>query len=433
MNVSTKQQRIAELAKHSPELSFTSLNHYLDLDWLKEAYRRLRKDSAPGCDAQTVEDYGERLDANLQSLLDRAKSGRYVAPPVRRAHIPKGTGQETRPIGVPTTEDKLLQRAVAMLLEPIYEQDFLDCSYGFRSGRSAHGALEDLWRQSMDLGVQWILDVDISKFFDTLDHAQLRQLLQHRVRDGVITRLVGKWLNAGVLEQGAVHYPEQGTPQGGSISPLLSNLYLHYVLDLWFATEVPPRMKGRTFMTRFADDVVMGFECPEDAERVLRVLQKRFAKYGLTLHPDKTRLVAFGRPNRPEAERPGTFDFLGFTHYWGRSRKGKWVIKRKTARTRFNRGLKHLSEWCRSNRHRPVAEQHAKLRQKLTGHFAYYGITGNGLWLQKFVEAVKKIWQKWLSRRSRGAPMPWVRFQHLLRRYPLPPARVVHSIYVAKP
>jgi RNA-directed DNA polymerase len=419
MNVSTKQQRIAELAKHSPELSFTSLNHYLDLDWLKEAYRRLRKDSAPGCDAQTV--------------LDRAKSGRYVAPPVRRAHIPKGTGQETRPIGVPTTEDKLLQRAVAMLLEPIYEQDFLDCSYGFRSGRSAHGALEDLGRQSMDLGVQWILDVDISKFFDTLDHAQLRQLLQHRVRDGVITRLVGKWLNAGVLEQGAVHYPEQGTPQGGSISPLLSNLYLHYVLDLWFATEVQPRMKSRTFMTRFADDVVMGFECPEDAERVLRVLQKRFAKYGLTLHPDKTRLVAFGRPNRPEAERPGTFDFLGFTHYWGRSRKGKWVIKRKTARTRFNRGLKHLSEWCRSNRHRPVAEQHAKLRQKLTGHFAYYGITGNGLWLQKFVEAVKKIWQKWLSRRSRGAPMPWVRFQHLLRRYPLPPVRVVHSIYVAKP
>ena len=433
MDVSTKQQRIAELAKSSPELSFTSLNHYLDLDWLGEAYRRLRKESAPGYDAQTVEDYGERLDANLPSLLERAKSGRYFAPPVRRAHIPKGAGKETRPIGVPTTEDKLLQRAVAMLLEPIYEQDFLDCSYGFRPGRSAHGALEDLWRQSMDLGVRWILDVDIAKFFDTLDHAQLRKLLQHRVRDGVITRLVGKWLNAGVLEQGTVHYPEQGTPQGGSISPLLSNLYLHYVLDLWFATEVQPRLKGRTFMTRYADDVVMGFECQEDAERVLRVLPKRFAKYGLTLHPDKTRLVAFGRPNRQAAERPGTFDFLGFTHYWGRSRKGAWVIKRKTARARFNRGLQRLGEWCRFHRHRPVAEQHAKLRQKLLGHFAYYGITGNGLWLQKFREAVKKLWQKWLSRRSRGAPMPWERFTHLLRRYPLPPARVVHSIYVAKP
>ena len=433
MDVSTKQQRIAELAKSSPELSFTSLNHYLDLDWLGEAYRRLRKESAPGYDAQTVEDYGERLDANLPSLLERAKSGRYFAPPVRRAHIPKGAGKETRPIGVPTTEDKLLQRAVAMLLEPIYEQDFLDCSYGFRPGRSAHGALEDLWRQSMDLGVRWILDVDISKFFDTLDHAQLRKLLQHRVRDGVITRLVGKWLNAGVLEQGTVHYPEQGTPQGGSISPLLSNLYLHYVLDLWFATEVQPRLKGRTFMTRYADDVVMGFECQEDAERVLRVLPKRFAKYGLTLHPDKTRLVAFGRPNRHEAERPGTFDFLGFTHYWGRSRKGAWVIKRKTARARFNRGLQRLGEWCRFHRHRPVAEQHANLRQKLLGHFAYYGITGNGLWLQKFREAVKKLWQKWLSRRSRGAPMPWERFTHLLRRYPLPPARVVHSIYVATP
>ena len=254
MKVSTKQQRIAELAKRSPEVSFTSLNHYLDLEWLEAAYRRLRKDSAPGHDAQTVQDYGEELEANLRSLLGRAKSGSYFAPPVRRVYVPKGTGKELRPIGVPSTEDKLLQRAVAMLLEPIYEQDFLDCSYGFRPGRSAHDALDALWRQSMEARVQWILDVDISQFFDTLDHAQLRTLLHHRVRDGVITRLVGKWLNAGVLEQGAVHYPEQGTPQGGSISPLLSNVYLHYVLDLWFAAEVKPRMKGRAFMIRFADD-----------------------------------------------------------------------------------------------------------------------------------------------------------------------------------
>ena len=433
MKVSTKQQRIAELAKRSPEVSFTSLNHYLDLEWLEAAYRRLRKDSAPGHDAQTVQDYGEELEANLRSLLGRAKSGSYFAPPVRRVYVPKGTGKELRPIGVPSTEDKLLQRAVAMLLEPIYEQDFLDCSYGFRPGRSAHDALDALWRQSMEARVQWILDVDISQFFDTLDHAQLRTLLHHRVRDGVITRLVGKWLNAGVLEQGAVHYPEQGTPQGGSISPLLSNVYLHYVLDLWFAAEVKPRMKGRAFMIRFADDAVMGFERQEDAERVLRVLRKRFVKYGLTLHPDKTRLVPFGRPKDAAADRPGTFDFLGFTHYWGRSQKGKWVIKRKTARTRLNRGLKRIGEWCRVNRHRPLAEQHANLTQKLQGHFAYFGITGNARRIRQYREGVKKLWYKWLNRRSRGAPMAWERFQRLLRRYPLPVARVVHSIYVANP
>ena len=434
MTVSTKQQRIAELAKARPDVSFTSLNHYLDVDWLREAYGRLRKDSAPGYDRQTVADYGLALEANLQSLLDRAKSGTYFAPPVRRVHIPKGSGRETRPIGIPTTEDKLLQRAVVMLLEPIYEQDFLDCSHAFRPGRSAHRVLGTLGSQCMTGGIRWILDLDISKFFDALDHAHLRSFLQHRVRDGVITRLIGKWLNAGVLEQDVMRYPEAGTPQGGSISPLLSNVYLHYVLDQWFAEEVTPRLQGRGFMTRFADDVVMGFEAQEDAEKVLRVLPKRFGKYGLTIHPDKTQLVAFGRPNRAKGTKPGTFDFLGFTHYWGKSRRGKWVVKSKTARQRLSRGLKRIAEWCRRNRHRPVAEQHQELCRKLRGHFAYYGITGNGPWLKKFRQGVRRIWQKWLHRRSRSSTdMPWDRFMRLLERYRLPPARIVHSIYAAKP
>jgi RNA-directed DNA polymerase len=434
MNVSTKQQRIAALAQQQPEVSFTSLNHYLDVDWLREAYRRLRKESAPGHDGQTVADYGKDLETNLQSLLDRAKSGTYVAPPVRRVHIPKGTGIATRPIGIPATEDKLLQCAVAMLLEPIYEQEFLDCSYGFRPGRSAHGALRALWSQGMTGGITWILDVDISKFFDTLDHAHLRSFLQHRVRDGVITRLIGKWLKAGVLEQGTLHYPEAGTPQGGSASPLLSNLYLHYVLDVWFAQEVIPRLRGRAFMLRFADDAVMGFTRHEDAEKVLHVLPKRFGQYGLTIHPDKTRLVAFGRPAGTSGSKPGTFDFLGFTHYWGKSRRGTWVIKRKTAQQRFSRGLQRIAEWCRHHRHRPVTEQHQELCQKLRGHFAYYGITGNALWLRKFREAVKRVWQKWLHRRSRSSTdMPWDRFNRLLQRYRLPPPRLVHSIYAAKP
>lgn len=434
MNVSTKQQRIAELARQQPEMSFTSLNHYLDVDWLREAYRRLRKASAPGYDGQTVADYGKDLETNLQSLLDRAKSGSYFAPPVRRVHIPKGTGKETRPIGIPATEDKLLQRAVSMLLEPIYEQDFLECSYGFRPGRSAHGALSDLWSQCMTSGAQWILDMDISKFFDTLDKTHLRSFLQHRVRDGVITRLIGKWLNAGVLEQEVLSYPEAGTPQGGSISPLLSNVYLHYVLDQWFAQEVKPRLRGRAFMIRFADDAVMGFELQEDAEKVFRVLPKRFGKYGLTSHPDKTRLVAFGRPSGTEGKRPGTFDFLGFTHYWGKSRRGKWIIKQKTARQRLSRGLKRIDEWCRRHRHEPVADQHRELCQKIRGHYAYYGMTGNGLWLKKFNQGVRRIWQKWLHRRSRTpSDMPWDRFVRVMEGYPFPPIRVVHSVYAAKP
>jgi group II intron reverse transcriptase/maturase len=434
MTVSTKQQRIAALAKQHPEVSFTALNHYLDVNWLREAYQRLRKDSAPGYDGQTVADYGKDLETNLQSLLDRAKSGTYFAPPVRRVHIPKGPGKATRPIGIPTTEDKLLQRAVAMLLEPIYEQDFLDCSYGFRPGRSAHGALRALWKQCMADEVKWILDVDISKFFDTLDQAHLRAFLQHRVRDGVMTRLIGKWLNAGVLEQSVLHYPEAGTPQGGSISPLLSNIYLHYVLDQWFAQEVIPRLRSRAFLLRFADDAVMGFESQEDAARVLKVLPKRFGKYGLTLHPDKTRLVAFGQPNGTRGNKPGTFDFLGFTHYWGKSRRGKWIVKPKTARQRLSRGLKQIDEWCRHNRHRPVAEQHQELCRKLQGHFAYDGITGNGLWLQQVKQGLRRIWQQWLHRRSRSSTdMPWDRFVCLLERYRLPPARIVHSIYAAKP
>ena len=415
-------------------MSFTSLNHYLDVDWLREAYRRLRKDSAPGHDGRTVAEYGQDLETNLQSLLDRAKSGTYVAPPVRRVHIPKGAGKATRPIGIPTTEDKLLQRAVAMLLEPIYAQDFLDCSYGFRPGRSAHGALKALWSHCMTGRIQWIVDVDISKFFDTLDQSHLRSFLQHRVRDGVITRLIGKWLNAGVLEQGMLHHPEAGTPQGGSASPLLSNIYLHDVLDLWVAQEVIPRLRGHAFMTRFADDVVMGFEHREEAEKVLHVLPKRLGKYGLTVHPAKTRLVAFGRPGPTQGNQPGTCDDLGFTHYWGKSHRGKWIVKQKTARQRFSRGFKRIAEWCRRNRHRPVSEQHQELCRKLQGHFAYYGITGNGLWLKKFEQGVRRIWQKWLHRRSRSSTdMPWDRFLCLMERYRFPPPRVVHSVYAAKP
>jgi group II intron reverse transcriptase/maturase len=423
-------------------MGFTSLNHYLDVGWLLVAFLQTRKDGAPGVDGQTGDDYAEDLwEKKLPSLLDRAKSGTYWAPPVRRVRIPKGTGTETRPLGIPTLEDKVLQRAVVMALEPIYEQDFLDCSYGFRPGRSAHMALQAIWQQAMELGGCWLVEVDIRKYFDTLDHAHLRSLLRQRVRDGVLLRLIDKWLKAGVLEGGELTYPEAGTPQGGVISPLLANIYLHYVLDVWFEEVVKPRLKGRAFLVRYADDFVMGFTCEADARRVLGVLPQRFGKYGLTIHPDKTRLVPFVRPpSRPtragSAALPqsGSFDFLGFTHFWSRSKKGFWVVKRKTAGSRFQRALKKIAEWCRLNRHLPIAEQHRTLGQKLRGHYAYYGgVMGNQRCLQRFRYEVQRVWRRWLSRRSRHGYWTWERFNTFLRKVPLPWPRAWVSPCAAKP
>ncbi|NIM50855.1 MAG: group II intron reverse transcriptase/maturase [Gemmatimonadales bacterium] len=433
VNVSTKRQRIAMLARRSPQTSFTTLAHNIDLEWLEAAYHQVRKDGAPGVDQETAASYSVNLGANLQSLLDRAKSGQYKAPPVRRVHIPKGKGGKTRPIGIPTFEDKVLQRAVAMVLESIYEQDFMDCSYGFRPGRSAHQALESLRDQQIAIRAGWVLDVDVQGFFDALDHAHLRAFLKRRVRDGVLIRLIGKWLNAGVLEDGCLQRTSTGTPQGGVISPILANVYLHYVLDQWFEQEVKSRLRGQAFVVRYADDFIIGFSSEHDAHGVMDVLPKRFGKYGLTIHPEKTRLVRFNRPaqtgNPPKGGKPESFDFLGFTHYWGRSRRGYWVVQRKTASSRLSRSLRSISEWCRVNRHLKVREQHAQLSRKVSGHYAYYGITGNGACLEQFWEGVKRIWKKWLGRRSQRAYFDWSKFVRLLQRYPLPKPVVVRSVY----
>ncbi len=433
--VSTKQQKIAAQASQAPEKSFTSLNHHLDIDWLHEAYERTRKDGAVGIDRVTAAEYAGNLEANLQDLLNRAKSGRYWAPPVRRVHIPKGDGTKTRPIGIPAFEDKVLQRAVAMVLEPIYEQDFLDCSYGFRPGRNAHQALQVAWKKLMDLGGGWLIEVDIQSFYDVLDKARLRKFLDRRVRDGVLLRLIGKWLNAGVWEEGQVSYPEAGTPQGGVISPILSNIYLHEVMDTWFERDVRPKMAGPAFMVRFADDIIMGFAREDDALRVMAVLPKRFGKYGLTLHPEKTRFVDFrkpgqqpGPPGQGQLPVPTVFDLLGFTHFWGRSRKGNWVVKRKTAKGRFNRAVKRIAQWCRANRHQPIREQWEALCRKLAGHFGYYGITGNSEALDRFRRDASRRWKYWLGRRSQKAKRDWDWFSKLEKRYPLPPAIAKHSI-----
>jgi len=427
MDVYTKQQRLAALAQQSPPMVFTSLNHYLDMDWLREAYRRTRHDSAPGVDGETAAAFAEHLEERLAELLERAKSGRYVAPPVKRVHLPKGPGQ-TRPIGMPTFANKVLERAVVLVLEPIYEQDFLDCSYGFRPGRSCHQALQRLWQEIMSLGGCWLIDADISKFYDTLDKGHLRAMLDRRVRDGVIRRLIGKWLSAGVLEAGVVWYPETGTPQGGVISPLLSNLYLHEVLDVWFVRDVRPRLRGRAFLIRYADDFVMGFERQDDAQRVLAVMPKRFARFGLTLHPEKTRLLEFYPPETTGREAP-SFDFLGFTHHWAVSRRGRPYVQRQTRKARFSRSLRALGEWCRRHRHDSLYVQWQHLRAAMRGHYEYYGITGNRRRLTGYYEAVKRLWFKWLDRRSNRRDLSWARFLRLLDRYPLPLPRVVHSVY----
>ena len=428
LDVSTKLERIAELARRKPGVSLQTLAHHIDVDWLREAYRRTRKDGAPGVDGQSAEQYAEQLEANLQSLLDRAKSGRYWAPPVRRVHIPKGNGTETRPIGIPTFEDKVLQRAVAMVIGEIYEQSFHDFSYGFRPGRSAHQALQAIRNAAWRMKGGWIVEVDIRKFFDTVDHTHLRHILGQRIGDGVLLRLIGKWLNAGVLEGQNLSHPDEGTPQGGVVSPLLANIYLHEVLDEWFVRDVRPALGGAADVVRYADDLVVLFERKQDAERFLAVLPKRFGKYGLTLHPDKTRLVPFQRPDHVDRDEdgPGTFNLLGFTHYWAMSRKGHWVVKQKTAKDRFSRALRRLREWCRWHRHDPLEAQHLTLGKKLKGHYAYYGITGNYLAIARLFDAVKHVWRKALERRSQQR-LPWRKMQKLLERFPLPAPRIVHK------
>jgi RNA-directed DNA polymerase len=430
--VSTKLERIAALAKKAPTMVLTTLAHHIDVEWLKEAYRRTRKDGATGVDGVTADQYAQDLEKNLENLLARVKEGRYRAPPVRRVHIPKGDG-ETRPLGIPTFEDKVLQRAVAMVLEAVYEQDFMDCSYGFRPGRSAHDALTELRDATMAMGGGWILEVDIKKFFDTIDHEHLRNAIRRRVGDGALLKLIGKWLNAGVTENGVLSHSDNGTPQGGVISPILANIFLHEVLDTWFERDVRPRLKGPAVLVRYADDFVILFEQEGDARRVLNVLPERFGKYGLTLHPEKTRLVKFTRPtSRPpqggDDDGTGTFDLLGFTHYWDMSRSGYPVVKLKTAAGRFRRALKRMADWCRRARHLPVQLQWESLNRKLRGHYQYYGIAGNLGALLGFRYAVYGTWRRWLNRRSQRARVTWQKMRALHARYQLlrPPPTLRH-------
>jgi group II intron reverse transcriptase/maturase len=417
------------MAASDPNMIFTSLAHLIDIPFLREAWQRTRKDSSPGIDDMTAAEYAANIDANLENLYHRLKSGSYTAPSVKRVWIPKDDGRK-RPIGMPTFEDKIVQRAVTMLMGSVFEEDFFPCSYGFRKGRSQHQALDDMRELCQSVKVKWIIDADVSGYFDNISHGKLQGIIRKRVNDGGLLRLVGKWLHAGVMDGGILTYPDKGTPQGGVISPLLANIFLHTILDEWFREIVRPQMKGRCFMIRFADDFVIGFELENDARRVMEILPKRFEDFGLTIHPEKTRLVAFRPPTLRSGEKKGegTFNFLGFTHYWAISQKEFWVIKRKTIRKRLQKAKSAIWVWCRKHMHDPLAEQHKTLVQKLRGHYQYYGVRSNYTSISEYWWYTRRAWRYWLSRRSTKSNIHWKKYVKMLETYPLLRPRIIHQI-----
>jgi group II intron reverse transcriptase/maturase len=422
--------KVVERAQREPEGRFNSLAHLIDVPALRRAYHRQRSDAAVGVDGVTKEQYGRNLEGNLQDLHARLKDKRYRHQPIRRAHIPKAQSQ-TRPIEISVFEDKVVQDAVREVLEAIYEQDFLDYSYGFRPGRSAHDAVRTLKRIVEEGEVSWIYEADIVSFFDSLDRTKLEEMLGLRVADGSLMRLIGKCLHVGVLDGETIVEPELGTAQGSVLSPLLGNVYLHYVLDLWFETEVKPRLQGTATLIRYCDDFIIGFEREDEARRVVAVLDKRMERFGLALHPDKTRLLPFWRPPRSQrrSKGPATFDFVGFTFYWARSRKGHWWMACKTRRASLRRAKRSIYDWCRRHRHWPIKDQHAALHRRLRGHFNYFGVNGNYTSMMRLVESTGRSWYKWLRRRSQRTRLNWERFSDMLRWWPLPRPRITVRIW----
>lgn len=427
---STKLKEVAERAKRDPEGQFFSLAYLIDFETLKTSFGRIKNKAAAGVDGVTKAEYAKELEANLKDLHQRMREGRYRHQPVKRVHIPKGQGK-TRPIGISTIEDKVVQGALQMVLEPVYENTFLECSMGFRRGRSQHGAIKVLNRLAQSNKMNWVLEIDIMSFFDSINRKMLMEMLRVRVPDGSIKRLIGKCLKVGVLDGEEWTSPETGTTQGSRISPLLGNIYLHYALDLWFDKIVKARLQGEANLIRFADDAIIGFENHEDAVRVLEVLKKRLEKFDLKLHPEKTRLVEFKRPRQGEkpSTRLQTFDFLGFTAYWRRSRAGGWSMTFKTKSASRSKFLREIYDWCRRHRHQPVKVQHKALVSRVRGHFQYFGMNGNTKSLHVVRNEVRRTWKKWLNRRSQRSRLTWERFKDLLRDFPLPQAKVYVQIW----
>src|ERR1700730_15759272 len=428
--MSTKLDRLTELAKEEPKRQFFSIAHLITPEALYAAFRSLRKEASAGVDGVTYQEYQKDAERKIQELYQRLKDGKYQAQPLRRIYIPKENGQQ-RPISIPALEDKIVQKVVVDLMNAIYEQDFLDCSYGFRPGRGQHQALDEVRRVICTRPTEWILEIDIRSYFDKIVRDILIEMVEKRVNDCSVLRRIRKWIKVGVIEDGRLLVSETGTGQGQPISPLLANVYLHHVLDKWFEDEVKPRLKVEAYEIRFADDAILCFQHREDAEKVLAVLPKRFEKYGLTLHPEKTRLIEFGRyaakNAKKQGKKPATFNFLGFVHICARSRKGKFTVHVETIAKRLRRGLKAVGDWCKRHRHDPVKEQQKTLNAKLRGHYQYYGRPTNYRSIWQFHRRVQRIWKEWLGRRTRGKRLTWERFKDILRQFPLLLPRITHA------
>jgi RNA-directed DNA polymerase len=424
--------RVNEAARRSRQTRFTALLHHVDTEALKRSFWRQRRRASAGVDGVTVEIYEKDLEANIRNLCDRVHTGRYRPQPVRRVNIPKPDGG-MRPLGVPVLEDKIVQGAVAEVLSAVYEVNFLGFSYGFRPKRSPHQALKALERALVTQKVNWVLDADIRRFFDSVDHEWLLRMVAHRIADPRILRLIRQWLRAGILESGEWSETVEGTPQGAGISPLLANIFLHYVFDLWVAQWRRRQAHGEVIVIRYADDTLLGFEQEQDARKMLSDLKRRLKQFGLRLHEKKTRLIEFGRfaverRARRGERKPETFDFLGFTHCCGRTKDGRFIIRRKTQRKRVTRKLKELRIEARRRMHWLIGEQQRWLASVLRGHYAYYGIPTNGRSLNNFAYEVQKLWFKVLRRRSQKSHMTWSRFNDLLKIFPLPQPRLSRSL-----
>jgi RNA-directed DNA polymerase len=428
--MSTGELQIAERARKHKGEALHSLHHFIDDALLEESYKQLNKNSSAGVDGENWYEFGILAKERIPELLSKFKAGEYRAPRIRRVYIPKGDGGQ-RPLGINTIEDKVLQGGVRKVLEPIYEGDFKDFSYGFRPGRSAHQAIGYMFKEVMNKGIRYIIDADLKNYFGSISHGLLREFIACRVKDGVIRKMIDKWLKAGILENGQIIYPKEGTPQGGIVSPLLSNIYLHYVLDEWFSEQIQPMLKGESFIARYADDFILGFASKQDAMRVMEVLPKRFGKYQLTLHPDKTKLIDL-ECETGKGER--SFDFLGFTHYKGLSRKGKPVLKRKTSSKKLTKAITQTEDWIKQNRHRRLKELITELNAKLRGHYSYYGITFNHKGIDSYYEQIKRRLHKWLNRRGGRRKWNWERFNILINEWlPLIRPKIYHSFLIAKP
>ena len=434
----TKLARITEVAKRKPKERFTSLAHLISEDALRECHKELGWRKAAGVDRVTKARYEENLDTNIRDLVGRMKRQAYKPQPVRRVYIPKAGTSKKRPLGIPAYEDKMVQACIAKILNAIYEADFLDFSFGFRPGRGSHDALKALGRIIEENRVNYIVDADIKGFFDHVDHEWLMKFLEHRIADPNLLRIIARFLKAGVMEAGAVYATPEGTPQGGVVSPILANIYLHYVLDLWFAKVVRKQCRGKAYMVRYADDFVCCFEYEEDARKYYQMLIERLRKFNLEIAEDKTKIIAFGKNaegicQRQGKRKPDTFDFLGFTHYCGKSRHGKFRVKRQTNRKKYKASLQRAKEWLKAKRDMPVAELIKQLGAKLLGYYRYYGITDNSPAVNRFYHEVNRLLYKWLNRRSQRKSFSWEKFRLLLTKFPLPRPKVYVNVYDIRP